>query len=106
MGTEEIDTLFVLDRLRREGMTLKALPPNSSSPKISTMADAVLACNHDRRAPSAQTQWVCGNAVNITLGLPYSHPVDHGRLGWTAAGRPMSGSCRVRAGNRIRHDRR
>ncbi|CAH0532566.1 4-hydroxythreonine-4-phosphate dehydrogenase [Vibrio stylophorae] len=81
LGREEIDTITpVLDTLRGRGMNLIGPLPADTlfQPKYLADADAVLAMYHDQGLPVLKYKGF-GNAVNITLGLPFIRTsVDHG----------------------------
>lgn len=81
MGREEIDTIEpVLETLRAEGMDLIGPLPADTlfTPRHLENADAVLAMYHDQGLPVLKFKGF-GNAVNITLGLPFIRTsVDHG----------------------------
>ncbi|RUO40064.1 4-hydroxythreonine-4-phosphate dehydrogenase PdxA [Aliidiomarina taiwanensis] len=82
LGYEEIDTITpTLDHLRKEHnyQLTGPLPADTIfQPKYLAAADAVLAMYHDQGLPVLKYKGF-GNAVNITLGLPYIRTsVDHG----------------------------
>ncbi len=81
MGREEIDIIIpALDALRQEGITLTGPLPADTlfTPKHLANADAVLAMYHDQGLPVLKYKGF-GQAVNITLGLPFIRTsVDHG----------------------------
>ena len=81
LGREEIDVIQpVLENLRKEGMILNGPLPADTlfTPKYLNNADAVLAMYHDQGLPVLKFKGF-GNAVNITLGLPFIRTsVDHG----------------------------
>ncbi|MDX2487663.1 MAG: 4-hydroxythreonine-4-phosphate dehydrogenase PdxA [Gammaproteobacteria bacterium] len=81
LGTEEIDTIEpVLDALRTKGLNLTGPLPADTAfvPRHLAQADAVLAMYHDQGLPVLKHAGF-GNAVNITLGLPFIRTsVDHG----------------------------
>ncbi len=81
LGREEIDTISpVLDELRLQGMHLTGPLPADTlfTPKHLDQADAVLAMYHDQGLPVLKYKGF-GQAVNITLGLPFVRTsVDHG----------------------------
>lgn len=81
MGREEIETIIpALDALRDEGIQLMGPLPADTlfQPKYLEQADAVLAMYHDQGLPVLKYQGF-GQAVNITLGLPFIRTsVDHG----------------------------
>lgn len=81
LGREEIEVIIpVLERLRSEGMHLRGPVPADTAflPRELAKCDAVLAMYHDQGLPVLKHAGF-GNAVNITLGLPYIRTsVDHG----------------------------
>lgn len=81
LGREEIDVIApVIDTLRAEGMTLSGPLPADTAfvPRQLQGHDAVVAMYHDQGLPVLKHAGF-GNAVNITLGLPYIRTsVDHG----------------------------
>ncbi|CAJ0991211.1 4-hydroxythreonine-4-phosphate dehydrogenase PdxA [Pantoea sp. Nvir] len=81
MGREEIDIIIpVLNMLRQQGIQLTGPLPADTlfQPKYLQHADAVLAMYHDQGLPVLKFQGF-GNAVNLTLGLPFIRTsVDHG----------------------------
>ncbi len=81
LGREEIEVIEpVLEKLRREGMTLEGPLPADTlfTPRLLERADAVLAMYHDQGLPVLKHLGF-GRAVNITLGLPVVRTsVDHG----------------------------
>ncbi|WP_053980910.1 4-hydroxythreonine-4-phosphate dehydrogenase PdxA [Marinagarivorans algicola] len=81
MGREEIETIIpALDALRQEGITLTGPLPADTlfTPKHLANADAVLAMYHDQGLPVLKYKGF-GQAVNVTLGLPFVRTsVDHG----------------------------
>jgi 4-hydroxythreonine-4-phosphate dehydrogenase len=81
LGQEEITTLQpVLQRLVAQGMQLIGPLPADTlfTPKHLDRADAVLAMYHDQGLPVLKYKGF-GQAVNITLGLPFTRTsVDHG----------------------------
>lgn len=92
MGTEEIDSIIpALDKLRLQGIKLLGpLPADTAfTPRALEAVDAVLAMYHDQGLPVLKH--ICfGQAVNITLGLPFIRTsVDHG----TALDLAGSGQC-------------
>ncbi len=99
LGTEEIDTIIpVLDELRSQGMHLSGPMPADTlfTPHGLQNADAVLAMYHDQGLPVLKYKGF-GQAVNITLGLPYIRTsVDHGTaLDLAGKGTAKIGSMRV-----------
>ncbi len=81
LGREEIDVIQpVLESLRKQGMILQGPLPADTlfTPTYLNNADAVLAMYHDQGLPVLKFKGF-GNAVNITLGLPFIRTsVDHG----------------------------
>lgn len=81
LGMEEIEIIEpTLKKLRAEGINLIGPLPADTlfTPKYLTEADAVLAMYHDQGLPVLKHKGF-GNAVNITLGLPFIRTsVDHG----------------------------
>jgi 4-hydroxythreonine-4-phosphate dehydrogenase len=96
LGHEEIDTIEpVLQSLRQQGMTLLGPLPADTAfiPKYLDQADAFLAMYHDQGLPVLKYKSF-GNAVNVTLGLPFIRTsVDHGtafELAGTGQANPAS----------------
>ena len=81
LGREEIDIMIpVLEKLRTEGMDLRGpLPADTAfTPDKLVQVDAVLAMYHDQGLPVLKHLGF-GEAINITLGLPFIRTsVDHG----------------------------
>jgi 4-hydroxythreonine-4-phosphate dehydrogenase len=81
LGTEEIDIIEpVVEALRMQGMNIIGPLPADTVfvPRQLEQADAVLAMYHDQGLPVLKHTGF-GNAVNITLGLPFIRTsVDHG----------------------------
>lgn len=81
MGREEIDVIEpVLAQLDADGMNVHGPYPADTlfTPKYLQQADAVVAMYHDQGLPVLKHMGF-GNAVNITLGLPFVRTsVDHG----------------------------
>lgn len=81
LGHEEIDIILpVLEKLRCEGMDLHGPLPADTAFTQDNLAkvDAVLAMYHDQGLPVLKHQGF-GEAINITLGLPFIRTsVDHG----------------------------
>jgi 4-hydroxythreonine-4-phosphate dehydrogenase len=81
LGREEIDIIEpVLQQLRAEGLNLLGPWPADTAfvPEKLRQVDAVLAMYHDQGLPVLKTLGF-GEAVNITLGLPFIRTsVDHG----------------------------
>lgn len=96
LGREEIDVIIpVLDQLRTEGMQLRGPLPADTGflPRELARCDAVLAMYHDQGLPVLKHAGF-GEAVNITLGLPWIRTsVDHGTaLDLAGSGRADAGS--------------
>lgn len=81
LGTEDRDIIApVIEACKREGFDiLGPLPADTAfTPKYLEHSDAVLAMYHDQGLPVLKYSGF-GNAVNITLGLPFIRTsVDHG----------------------------
>lgn len=81
MGREEIEVIEpVLEQLDKDGMNVHGPYPADTlfTPKYLQQADAVVAMYHDQGLPVLKHMGF-GNAVNITLGLPFVRTsVDHG----------------------------
>ena len=81
LGREELDIMIpILNKLRREGMDLTGpLPADTAfTPDKLATVDAVLAMYHDQGLPVLKHLGF-GEAINITLGLPFIRTsVDHG----------------------------
>ena len=81
LGREEIEVLGpVIEKLRREGMDLSdPLPADTLlTPQRIADYDAIIAMYHDQGLPTLKYAGF-GEAVNITLGLPFIRTsVDHG----------------------------
>ena len=81
LGNEEIDTIIpILTKLRDEGMHLEGPVPADTAfiPQRLKKTDAFLAMYHDQGLPVLKYAGF-GQAVNITLGLPFIRTsVDHG----------------------------
>ncbi|MCH1919125.1 4-hydroxythreonine-4-phosphate dehydrogenase PdxA [Shewanella sp. A3A] len=81
LGREELDVMIpALDELRAEGLHLVGPLPADTlfQPKYLEDADVVLSMYHDQGLPVLKSMGF-GQAVNITLGLPYIRTsVDHG----------------------------
>lgn len=96
LGREELDTIIpTLTRLRGAGLDLTGPVPADTAfqPERLARHDAVLAMYHDQGLPVLKYAGF-GEAVNITLGLPFVRTsVDHG----TAF--ELAGSGRARAGS-------
>ena len=99
LGHEEIDTIIpALAQLAEAGIrTTGPLPADTLfQPHYLDHADAVLAMYHDQGLPVLKYKGF-GNAVNITLGLPFIRTsVDHGTaLDLAATGNANTGSLAV-----------
>ncbi|EKE87476.1 4-hydroxythreonine-4-phosphate dehydrogenase PdxA [Idiomarina xiamenensis] len=97
LGDEEQRVIEpVLKRLREQGMKVEGPYPADTifQPKYLQDADVVLAMYHDQGLPVLKYKGF-GNAVNITLGLPFIRTsVDHGTaLDLAASGNIDAGSC-------------
>lgn len=81
LGQEEIETITpVCDELRAQGLQLQGPLPADTlfTPALLAQADAVLAMYHDQGLPVLKHVGF-GQAVNVTLGLPFVRTsVDHG----------------------------
>ncbi len=81
LGREEIEIIGpVVERLRDEGMRLRGPLPADTAflPSRLQQTDAFLAMYHDQGLPVLKARGF-GEAVNVTLGLPYIRTsVDHG----------------------------
>ncbi len=96
LGKEEEETIIpVLDRLRGEGLSLEGPLPADTLfiDKHLRRAQAVVAMYHDQGLPVLKHMGF-GQAVNITLGLPFIRTsVDHGTaLELAGTGRAGAGS--------------
>lgn len=99
LGMEEIEVITpVLESFRQQGVDLVGPLPADTlfTPRLLDTADAVLAMYHDQGLPVLKHKGF-GNAVNITLGLPFIRTsVDHGTaLDLAATGRADVGSLKV-----------
>ncbi|XID74443.1 4-hydroxythreonine-4-phosphate dehydrogenase PdxA [Alkanindiges sp. WGS2144] len=99
LGREEIDVIEpVLANYRAQGIDVgHAMPADTLfQPKYLKSADAVLAMYHDQGLPVLKSQGF-GEAVNITLGLPFIRTsVDHGTaLDLAGTGKASSSSLKV-----------
>ncbi|HEX7030104.1 MAG TPA: 4-hydroxythreonine-4-phosphate dehydrogenase PdxA [Gammaproteobacteria bacterium] len=99
LGTEERDVIApVVDALNAEGFDLRGpLPADTAfTPRALEGADAVLAMYHDQGLPVLKHAGF-GEAVNVTLGLPFVRTsVDHGTaLDLAGTGRADAGSLRA-----------
>ena len=81
LGREELDVIIpTLEQLRAQGMALTGpLPADTAfQPHLLEQHDAVLAMYHDQGLPVLKYAGF-GEAINITLGLPFIRTsVDHG----------------------------
>lgn len=96
LGREEIEVITpVLDTLRKEGMLLTGPVPADTAFNESSLGGhhAVLAMYHDQGLPVLKYAGF-GEAVNITLGLPFIRTsVDHGTaFALAGTGRAHAGS--------------
>ncbi len=99
LGHEEIDTINpVLETYRAQGIDLSLCLPADTlfTPEHLQHADAVLAMYHDQGLPVLKSQGF-GEAINITLGLPFIRTsVDHGTaLSLAGTGQAKSSSLQV-----------
>lgn len=99
LGREEIETIApVLEQLRGEGLDLIGPLPADTAfvPHRLEQWDAVLAMYHDQGLPVLKHAGF-GQAVNVTLGLPYVRTsVDHGTaLDLAGSGQADAGSLRA-----------
>ena len=99
LGREEIDVINpVLEIYRAQGidMTLSLPADTLFTPENLKDADAVLAMYHDQGLPVLKSQGF-GEAVNITLGLPFIRTsVDHGTaLSLAGTGQAKASSLQV-----------
>jgi 4-hydroxythreonine-4-phosphate dehydrogenase len=96
LGREELDIIIpVLEQLRASGMQVQGPLPADTlfTPRHLAQADAVLAMYHDQGLPVLKYQGF-GQAVNLTLGLPFIRTsVDHGTaLDLAGSGKADTGS--------------
>jgi 4-hydroxythreonine-4-phosphate dehydrogenase len=96
LGREEIDVIApVCDAARRAGQAVRGPLPADTlfTPAMLAHADAVLAMYHDQGLPVLKHAGF-GEAVNVTLGLPFLRTsVDHGTaLDLAGTGRAHAGS--------------
>ena len=81
LGHEETEIIIpVLDRLRSQGLSIEGPLPADTAfiPKYMTKADVFITMYHDQGLPVLKHMGF-GNAINITLGLPFIRTsVDHG----------------------------
>lgn len=99
LGMEEIEVINpVLETYRAQGINLSlSLPADTLfTPENLKDADAVLAMYHDQGLPVLKSQGF-GEAINITLGLPFIRTsVDHGTaLSLAGTGRAKCSSLHV-----------
>ena len=99
LGMEEIEIINpVLESYRAQGINLSlSLPADTLfTPENLKDADAVLAMYHDQGLPVLKSQGF-GEAINITLGLPFIRTsVDHGTaLSLAGTGQAKSSSLNV-----------
>lgn len=99
LGHEEIDVINpVLEQYRARGEQLSLCLPADTlfTPEHLQHADAVLAMYHDQGLPVLKSQGF-GEAINITLGLPFIRTsVDHGTaLSLAGTGQAKSSSLHV-----------
>lgn len=99
LGREEIDVINpVLESYRAQGIAMSlSLPADTLfTPENLKDADAVLAMYHDQGLPVLKSQGF-GEAINITLGLPFIRTsVDHGTaLSLAGSGLAKSSSLHV-----------
>lgn len=99
LGTEEIEVINpVLDEYRQLGHDVSECMPADTlfTPDHLKNADAVLAMYHDQGLPVLKSQGF-GEAINITLGLPFIRTsVDHGTaLSLAGTGQAKSSSLHV-----------
>jgi 4-hydroxythreonine-4-phosphate dehydrogenase len=106
LGREEIEVMEpTLNVLRASGMDLVGPLPADTlfQEKYLSDADVVLAMYHDQGLPVLKYKGF-GNAVNITLGLPFIRTsVDHGTaLDLAGTGEACSGSLEVAISHAIK----
>ncbi len=99
LGHEEIDTINpVLESYRAQGVNMSLSMPADTlfTPENLKDTDAVLAMYHDQGLPVLKSQGF-GEAINITLGLPFIRTsVDHGTaLSLAGTGQAKSSSLHV-----------
>ena len=99
LGMEEIEVINpVLESYRAKGINMSLSIPADTlfTPKNLKDADAVLAMYHDQGLPVLKSQGF-GEAINITLGLPFIRTsVDHGTaLSLAGTGQAKSSSLHV-----------
>ena len=99
LGREEIDVINpVIESYREQGIEMSLCLPADTlfTPENLKDADAVLAMYHDQGLPVLKSQGF-GEAVNITLGLPFIRTsVDHGTaLSLAGTGQAKASSLQV-----------
>ena len=99
LGREEIEIINpVLESYRKQGIQMSlSLPADTLfTPENLQHADAVLAMYHDQGLPVLKSQGF-GEAVNVTLGLPFIRTsVDHGTaLSLAGTGKAKASSIHV-----------
>jgi len=99
LGREEIDVITpACERARAAGMALRGPLPADTlfTPDLLRDADAVLAMYHDQGLPVLKHAGF-GEAVNVTLGLPFIRTsVDHGTaLDLAGTGKARAGSLQA-----------
>jgi 4-hydroxythreonine-4-phosphate dehydrogenase len=99
LGREELDVIQpVIERLRAEGLALSGPLPADTAfvPERIGDCDAFLAMYHDQGLPVLKARGF-GEAVNVTLGLPWIRTsVDHGTaLDLAGSGRADASSLRA-----------
>lgn len=103
LGTEERDLINpLLAEFRQQGWQVSDCLPADTlfTPRVLAGGDAVLAMYHDQGLPVLKSQGF-GEAVNITLGLPYVRTsVDHGTA-LTLAGTGQASSSSLMAATRL-----
>lgn len=103
LGREEIELIEPeLERLRGEGLNLTGPVPADTAFTPESLAghDAVLALYHDQGLPVLKYAGF-GEAVNVTLGLPFVRTsVDHGTA-WDLAGTGRARSSSLVAATRL-----
>ncbi len=99
LGREEIDIIQpALEQARKRGMDVSGPWPADTifTPRRLTACDAVLAMYHDQGLPTLKYAGF-GNAVNVTLGLPFVRTsVDHG-TGLDIAGQGVADAGSLKA---------
>lgn len=99
LGHEETEVIEpVLQQLKEQGINVEGPLPADTlfQPKYLDSAAAVVAMYHDQGLPVLKYKGF-GNAVNITLGLPFIRTsVDHGTaLDMAGSGNISTGSCQL-----------